>query len=392
MWRYRINPSKSCILVFNEKGKTTTQQRTWMLGDEPVRQARQHPHLGIIKSPSPYDPTDHMITRGTHAFYALTGAGAYTGGLLPHHCVRLWKVYCVPRMMYGVAVMRFTRLMRSKLDRSQNQLFKKILGLPNSAADEVVYLLTGLVPLSQHIDMEILLLIGQMSNLPHSRYEVRTVLHALAQPGPLLKTWNDTLMRYQLPDVHALISNPVTYTTWKTKIKRTMQSSLQKSIQQGLDSKTSLSLFQKTIPNAKDMYPSTCTSRILRQAIIVRSQLLSQTYLCQARLNKIKKSTNKQCPICKNGEEDAIHFVASCPPLNVHRQNLLNKLKTAGIPQQILQSFQLSNPQSFTQAVLLPRNTETDSMHRQSSLNATLAFLYDIHSYRTTLLSNTNQA
>ena len=88
MWRYRINPSKSCILVFNERGKTTTQQRTWMLGDEPVRQARQHPHLGIIKSPSPYDPTDHMITRGTHAFYALTGAGAYTGGLLPHHSSR----------------------------------------------------------------------------------------------------------------------------------------------------------------------------------------------------------------------------------------------------------------------------------------------------------------
>ena len=49
----------------------------------------------------------------------------------------------------------------------------------------------------------------------------------------------------------------------------------------------------------------------------------------------------------QDGEEDATHFVASCPPLNVHRQNLLNKLKTAGIPQQILQSFQLSNPQSF---------------------------------------------
>ena len=104
-----------------------------------------------------------MISEATQTFYALTGAGAYTGGLLPHHCVRLWKVYCIPHMLYGVAVIKLNQAVRNKLDRAQHQLFKKILGLPNTAADEAVHLLTGLIPLSMQVDLEMLLL---MASLP----------------------------------------------------------------------------------------------------------------------------------------------------------------------------------------------------------------------------------
>ena len=87
-----------------------------------------------MKSSTRYDPTDQMITLGTKTFYALSGAGAYiythTGGLLPHHYARLWKAYCVPRMLYGVVVYKLTQVMRNKLDRAQHQLFKKNPGTP----------------------------------------------------------------------------------------------------------------------------------------------------------------------------------------------------------------------------------------------------------------------
>ena len=163
-----------------------------------------------MKSSTRYDPTDQMITKGTKTFYALTGAGAYTGGLFPHHCARLWKAYCAPRMLYGVVVYKLTQVMRNKLDRAQHQLFKKILGLPNSAADEAVYLLTGLIPLSMQADQETLLVIGQLVNLPHSRYEVRTLLHAFTQNTPMLRKWEDTLRHcYKLPDLSSLICKPI---------------------------------------------------------------------------------------------------------------------------------------------------------------------------------------
>ena len=118
-------------------------------------------------------------------------------------------------MLYGVAVIKLNQAARNKLDRAQHQLFKKILAHPNTAADEAVHLLTGLIPLSMQVDLETLLLIGQLTNLPHSRYEVRTLLHAITKSVPLLRSWEDTLQRYKLPGMHTLITSPIPYVTWK---------------------------------------------------------------------------------------------------------------------------------------------------------------------------------
>ena len=80
-------------------------------------------------------------------------------------------------MLYGAAVFNFTQGMSTRLNQAQHQLFKRILGLPRTAADEAVYLLTGIIPLSSQVDLEKLLLIGQMLVLPHDRFEYRTFLH-----------------------------------------------------------------------------------------------------------------------------------------------------------------------------------------------------------------------
>ena len=331
-WRYRINPSKSSIIIFNNRSKDATEPHTWRLGDDPIQLAKQHPHLGILKSSTKHDPADKMISKGIQTFYALTGAGAYTGGLLPHHCARLWKAYCIPCMLYGVAVIKLSQAARIKLDKAQHQLFKKILGLPNTAADEAFHLLTGLIPLSMQVDLETLLLIGQLTNLPHSRYEVRTLLHAITKSVPLLRSWEDALQRYKLPGLHTLIASPIPYVTWKSSAKHAVSTTLQEKIQQALQTKASLSLFKNNIYNVQDLYPRTCTSQFLRQGIIVRSQLATQTYLTQSRLKVIKKSISSCCQLCKNGDEDTVHFLAKCPLFKSHRQTLLNKLLSLDIP------------------------------------------------------------
>ena len=390
-WRYRINPSKSRIVTFNEKKqRNNTPAYTWNLGDKIIPQANEHPHLGLTKSSTSYDPTDKMITKGTQTFYGLTGAGAYTGGLLPHHCARLWKVYCVPRMLYGIAVVKLTQAMRNKLDRAQHQLFKKVLGLPNSVADEAVFLLTGLVPLSMQVDLETLLLIGQLVNLPHSRYEVRSLLHAITKSIPLLRSWERILQQYNLPDLHTLIRKPIPYSTWKTSIKGIVNSSLYRNIHQSLQTKSSLALFKNNIHIAQDLYPHSCTSKFLRQAVIIRSQLVTQTYLTQSRLNTLKKTASRCCQMCKNADEDVVHFLAICPQFKSHRQILVNKLQKQDIPKKIRRTFQPSeDPSSFTQAVLFPCHLKVKPQHRQALLSVTLSFLYQIHCARASALYHT---
>ena len=360
---------------------------SWTLGSVPIHLSKQHPHLGILKSSSRHDPTDQIIMKGTQTFYPMTGAGAYTGGLLPHHCARLWKVYCIPRMLYGVAIARLTQVMRRKLDRAQHQLFKKVLGLPNTAADEAVYLLTGLIPLRMQVDPDTLLVIGQIVNLPHSRYEVRTLLHAITQSTPIMRAWENILSGYKLPDLHSLISKPFPYVTWKSTVKQAVKSVLHDNLQDALNTKSSLSFFSKDAFAPQELYPTSCSSSFLRQAIIIRSQLATQTYLTQLRLSKLKKSSNKTCQLCKEEDEDTIHFIAKCPQLKSHRQVFLDALHKLGTPRETLTPFQ-SDPLTFTQAVLLPSIILASPHYMHAIITATLSYLYNVHSSRAIILSS----
>ena len=105
-----------------------------------------------------------------------------------------------------------------KLDRAQSHLLKQILGVPKSAADEIVYLLTNLLPVSVQIDLGRLLLLGQLIKLDHSRFEFRTFLDALKTHTPSILVLQEALRKYDLPDLQSLVSNPPLYSTWKRMI------------------------------------------------------------------------------------------------------------------------------------------------------------------------------
>ena len=140
----------------------------------------------LWKAPKPTPWQEQELTQEGCSHITVQGYGRHTASLV-----------------YGAYIAYLTQVMCRKLDRAQHQLFKEVLGLPNSAADEAVYLLTGLIPLSMQVDLDTLLVIGQIISLPHSRYEVRTLLHAITQSTLMTRAWEDTLRRYKLPDLHS---------------------------------------------------------------------------------------------------------------------------------------------------------------------------------------------
>ena len=148
-----------------------------------------HPHLGITKCSTRTDPSPDIISKGLKSFFALHGVGAYTSGLSPHLCAKLWMVFCIPRMLYGTPVHIFTTHEAAQINTAQYALFKRILGIPQSAANEAVFLLTGLIPLFSQIEQNCLLLIGQLANLPAERFGKRTLLQASVISVPLTKYW-----------------------------------------------------------------------------------------------------------------------------------------------------------------------------------------------------------
>ena len=191
---------------------------------------------------------------------------------------KLWTTYCIPRMLYGSPLLPLNKRMSAKLDSSQSSLFKKILGLPKSSANESVFLLTSIIPISSQIDLRTLLLC-----LPHDRFEFSTLLAAL----PLVTSWKTILTKYQLPTLPDLINNPPAYPLWKRLAKSTIHNTVISEVTSAIKAKKSLSSWSTTAlpPPLHLYYPPSLPH--LRIAIILRSQLATQTYPVQLRLYKL---------------------------------------------------------------------------------------------------------
>ncbi|XP_063966102.1 uncharacterized protein LOC135156767 [Lytechinus pictus] len=58
-WHYRFNPSKCAVVVTNKTKKPT--RSSWEVGGSIIEEKDNHPHLGVIKSGTRFDPTDNII-------------------------------------------------------------------------------------------------------------------------------------------------------------------------------------------------------------------------------------------------------------------------------------------------------------------------------------------
>ena len=340
-----------------------------------------HEHLGILKSGTRLDPTDTIISKGLKPFYALHGAGAHTLGLTPMLSAHLWNTFCIPRMLYGITIYHLTKAMMSKLDRGQSHLFKRILGVPTTAADESLYLLTGLPSISRRIDLEKLLLLGQVLNLEHSRFERRTLLHAVTCHTTTIASLKLILLKYDLPQLEELITVPIPYSKWKLLIKRSITTSTQKEVYEAIPFKPSLGLWHGwSLNNPRALYPMNPPSSIVRQALIARAQLLTSTYLLQTRLHKIKSGVDPTCPHCKEEDETIVHFIATCNSTSGIRQEFVKRHRNCllDLPSPP-NDYGPQNSGQFTRSTLLSYDPGLPQLINHDLLLCSLHFIYKLH-------------
>ena len=267
----------------------------------------------------------------------------------------------------------------SRINTAQNNLFKRILGIPQSAANESIFLFTGLIPLYSQIEQSCLLLIGQLINLSTDRFERRTLLRAAVTSVPLTKRWNNILQKHHLPDLLSLLEHPIPYQSWKAQIKNSVLKETRLAAQNAIATKSTLALWKDLtqLPSPNRIFPVGLPPH-LRRAQIARAQLLTQTYPLKKRLLKIGKSSNALCPLCLKEEEDVFHFVASCDNLQPHRTKFIGNLNQAFPDPGISSTLDQDNPQAFTSLVLFPDPTLSRSASSTSTLIA-LRFILQIH-------------
>ena len=382
-WHYSINPTKSAVVIFNHDN--AREKCTWKFGKDTIPEKESHPHLGIQRASTRINNRCHNIMQnGSKTLYSLTGSGAKRRGLSPPILAALWETYCIPRMLYGVEITNLHKGEKATLDKYQNQVFKNLLGLPKSTSSAAINLLTGLAPMSTCVDLLHLRLLGKLLLLPHTRLESRLFHHILCQyPQSLtLKKYKTILQQYNLPDVTESCGEVPTYQMWKRKISLAARQLVTTTTCREVQERSSLFLFNGVNPaHIQDIFPTTIDPPHLREAITIKAQLLTGTYLTRSRLHKISKDVqDPQCLTCKAADETVTHFISECTKYLAERQSVLSKFPTTVIAKlEKLHPAQRSI--AITRLILLGTacqiKVEIPDFH-----TITLQYLVDIHRKR----------
>ena len=155
--------------------------------------------------------------------YALMGAGLHgANGLTPKVSYQLVKIYVLPRLIYGLDVVRFLVRLAAKDLAEMSAYYKKILKqiqhLPDRTSDAATYLLLGALPLEAEIHRKVLTTFVSICR------DFDSVENQLAWRQLSLKSSNSTswfiyaktlLQKYDLPSVYDLLEQPLGKHTWK---------------------------------------------------------------------------------------------------------------------------------------------------------------------------------
>jgi hypothetical protein len=136
--------------------------------------------------------------------YALLGPGLHARkGMSPIISAKLWQTYVnIPRSLYGIEVLNYTKTDILKFERLQLQICRQIQGLPNRTAKAAVYILLGLEPIQSVVD-KLLLAFFRCIIQDEDSIEYRIVERQLQMPSENINTFVNRLKavlhKYGLP-------------------------------------------------------------------------------------------------------------------------------------------------------------------------------------------------
>ena len=100
-------------------------------GNDKLERSDSEVHLGVDRNSSANVDADGRAQTGRRTMYALMGAGAYGCSGVPAPLIaHLWKIYALPRMIYGLEVFTLTNKAIQLLEKVQRSILRHIQNLP----------------------------------------------------------------------------------------------------------------------------------------------------------------------------------------------------------------------------------------------------------------------
>jgi len=219
----QINPSKSELVPLTK----VKNDFSVYLGDNKIENKNETKHLGLIRTVNNKVNIDDRLKIARRTVYALLGPGFHARqGMSPTVSIKLWKTYVLPRSLYGIEILNYTKRDIEKFEKLQLQVCRQIQGLPNRTANIATHSLLGIEPIEATVDKLLLTFFGGVAQdklcIEYKIIE-RQLLMAKNNTNSFVNRLTETLTKYNLPCAQELLHCMPCKQEWKITIKNAIQ-------------------------------------------------------------------------------------------------------------------------------------------------------------------------
>ncbi|CAG2193004.1 unnamed protein product [Mytilus edulis] len=215
-----INPNKSDLVPLTTKCENFSVQ----LGNDIIDQKTETKHLGLVRDSKNKLNIEDRLKTARKTVYAMLGPGLHARkGMSPIVALKVWQTYAIPRCLYGIEIMNYTKTDILKLERLQQQVCRQIQGLPNRTANAATYVMLGVEPIQSTIDRLVLTFFGGIIQ-DSASIEFMIIERQLCMSPPnsnnFINRLKEILDKYGLPKAQEIMNNKPTKEIWKRTVKR----------------------------------------------------------------------------------------------------------------------------------------------------------------------------
>ncbi|KAK3108995.1 hypothetical protein FSP39_020463 [Pinctada imbricata] len=336
--RYTIHPEKS-VLMRRVMPKNYCEIVTdWKLGDEEITLASSAVHIGTTRASSGEVQIniEDRISCARRAFYSLTPSGLHgTNGLSPPICMRIYSLYVIPRLLYGLESFVLNRQHIKALESFHLSMLRIIQSLPQRTAKCITYLLLGARPIEAEIHMRCLTFLANIIRSGNTSLN-RIMDRQICMKGKSSSSWfiyvEGLLEKYQLPSIQSLKQSLPSKEQWKTIVHSAVDKFWNQVLLNDCEDKSSLiscNTRNLTIGKQHVIWKSLDNNMCDTKRGIVKVRILTGTYIVQSTVSKFNQhSVDPTCQLCRSAPEDYQHMLLECGALLPYRKRYLKDLKS----------------------------------------------------------------
>lgn len=322
--QYTIHPTKSAIIKKNINSSNNKRDilSTFEMGSKEMVVVEELTHLGTIRSRQKESSLNihNRISTARRTSYALMKNGVHgTNGLNPRISYKIYQIYVIPRLLYNLEVLSFTKSQLRELEHFHLNFLRNIQSLPQRTAKAAIYTLLGALPIEAEIHKRQLSLL--YSIITSDNQNLKNILwrQFIVDEGDdtFFSKIHETLHTYGLPTLQDLFGKISNKEKWKHQFKTAVHQFWDKRLRTEVKDKSSLKFMHDQSLSTGKTHPvwnTTSNNTDLKKAI-TKARILTGTYMLQYNKSKYGIETDSVCPTCRIETEDLQHFLTRCPTL-----------------------------------------------------------------------------